>query len=237
MTKIYISIYCDIAHQNIFFFKYPFRSFIEETLHWIYLPSACILIILLRFLRTAENVNEMVRVWPFDHLGFELPNLLLRVGEDGKTFGTDPLQLQKDPPHINSPQTSTLLQGWQVLLAVFPRSDIGNSKRGYLLYFLWPPPALCFAINSRYEGRANKTSIVRAIRAITPDKPLPKCSSASSKSNQIIKQQNLNFTSSVQPRFWRKNIWAKSHFLHCVVYMLFRRQKEWFQWIKINIPS
>lgn len=63
----YISIYCDIVHQNKFFLKYPSRSFIEETLHWIYLPSACILIILLRFLRTAENVNEMVRVtiWPF----------------------------------------------------------------------------------------------------------------------------------------------------------------------------
>ena len=114
------------------------------------------------------------------------------VGENGKTFGSDLLlQLQKDPPRINSPQTphytGAALAGFYT--GRFPSIWYWQFKTGLFVVVFMTPTALCFAINSRYEGRANKTAIVRAIRAITPDKPLPKCSSASSKSNQIIKQQ------------------------------------------------
>ena len=110
--------------------------------------------------------------------------------ENGKTFGSDPSQLQKDPhPRINSPQTPHSCAPMAVFIGSF-RPDlilVLRFKTGVICCSFYSPPAFCFAINSRYEGRANKTAIVRAIRAITPDKPLPKCSSASSKSNQIIK--------------------------------------------------
>ena len=116
-------------------------------------------------------------------------------------------QLQKDPhPRINSPQTPHSCAPMAPFIGSF-RPDlilVLRFKTGVICCSFYSPPAFCFAINSRYEGRANKTAIVRAIRAITPDKPLPKCSSASSKSNQIIKQPIKAFTRANNTRVWIK---------------------------------
>ena len=125
-------------------------------------------------------------------------------GKMGKLLAPISPQLQKDP-HINSPQTPPSLSSAALAAFIGPFSPdlILAIQNGVICCRFYDPPAsLCFAINSRYEGRANKTAIVRAILAITPDKPLPKCPSASSKSNQIIKQQIWNFTSADQPRIW-----------------------------------
>ena len=161
--------------------------------HWIYCHSLCIFIILLGERMCSGHLKIQTRCghWHFDHLGFLLPNVLLLlmiVGEEmGKLLAPILLQLQKDPPHINSPQTPHSCAGF---IGPFSPDLILAIQNGVICCrFYDPSPTPCFAINSRYEGRANKTAIVRAIRAITPDKPLPKCSSASSKSNQIIKQQ------------------------------------------------
>ena len=158
---------------------------------------ACIIIILLQAFLDSWKC-KWDGGWPFDHLWFLLPKVPVIVGEDGKTFGTELAAIAKRSSYkftTNPPYT--LVQRWQLLLGRFPSIWYWQFKTGLFVVVFMTPLPLCFAINSRYEGRANKTAIVRAIRAITPDKPLPKCSSASSKSNQVIKQQIWNFTSPV----------------------------------------
>ena len=183
MTRIYCDIYCDVGHKNKFFFKHSFRSFIEDiyctgythALHHRHLAQV---------FWTALNANEMVG----DHLtiwDFRCQTRWWWSEKMGKLLAPISLQLQKPSSSYKFTTNPHSCAG----LAGFPSIWYWQFKTGLFVVDFMTPSALCFAINSRYEGRANKTAIVRAIGAITPDKPLPKCSSASSKSNQIIKQQ------------------------------------------------
>ena len=154
-----------------------------------------IIIIVINILSSSGNVDVMVgdRLTICDFCCQDF-SWLSRKWEN---FWQRSPQLQKDPhPRINSPQTPHSCAPMAPFIGSF-RPDlilVLRFKTGVICCSFYSPPAFCFAINSRYEGRANKTAIVRAIRAITPDKPLPKCSSASSKSNQIIKQPIEAFT-------------------------------------------